>query len=49
MERTGFVFNKLSYFFRMVNVAIIQNENTSRPRVGIRKGNLVSMLDTFQT
>ena len=40
-----FIFDKLSYFFSMVNVAIIQNENASRPRVGICEGNLVFMLD----
>jgi hypothetical protein len=48
-KHTRFVFNKLPYFFGMVNVAVIHNENASRPWVGIRKGNLVSMLDTIQT
>jgi len=42
-KHTCFILNKLSYIFSMVNVAIVQNKNTSRPRVGICKGNLVSV------
>ena len=44
MSRTGFVLNKLSNFFGMMDAAIIENKDTVRPRIGISEGNLNSRL-----
>ena len=38
---TSFVFNKHTHGFRMVNVAVVQNEDASGTWVRIGKGNLV--------
>ena len=48
MKHTCFIFNKLLYFFYMINVTIVQNENALRSRVEICKRNLVIMLDMFK-
>ena len=37
---TGFIFNKRAHLFGMVDIAVVQNEDTSRAWIGIRKGNL---------
>lgn len=42
---TSIVFNKRTNFFGMMNIAVVENENTSRTWVWIGKGDLHAALD----
>jgi len=41
----SFIFYKHAHFLQMMNVAVVQNKDTSRTWVRIRKGDLYTALD----